>query len=79
MGWDPDAPSDIGPPSDGRAIHRQERAFSPSGPTWDVLRIVGVLGYPPQGIRTFVISQVLRDIGFDERDATGFAYLVNDL
>ena len=79
MRWDPDAPSNIGPPPNGRAVHRQERTFSPGGPTGDVLHVVGVLGHPPHGIRTFEITQVLRDIGFDERDATGFAHLVNNL
>lgn len=79
MGWDPDAPPNIGSPPDDRAVHRQKRAFSPSGSAGDVLRVVRVLCHSPQGVRAFEIGQVLGDIGFGERNAAGFAYLMDEL
>ena len=79
MRWDPDASSYVGSPPDGRAAHGQKGALSSAGPARDVLRVVRIVGGPPQGIRTFEICQALRDVGFGQRNTPSFAYLADKL
>ena len=79
MSWDPYTASAIGSPSKGGATHRQKSAFASTRPARDVLGIKRVLGHPPYGICAFVTGHGLGSIGFDEGNATGFAYLTDEL